>query len=171
MLNYGARTILFLSSYAPLGALLALLYWGRQDGVVVVSLCGVFLGIVGSVWILMAGADAEPWSVKVVDYRLRGDEVMGYIAAYLIPLVSLDLTDGRQRVAAIIIVALFWYLYVTTDMLHINPTLHILGFRVYDVTLEGSGNFRLIARAGLHRADLLHVVKMDAGLLIDRKRR
>lgn len=107
MLNITARITLFVSSYAPLAAIFAILYWGKRQIVADVSVAIGIIGILGLLWIVYGAAlGREPLRDKVVECRQSGD-VMGYIAAYLIPFLTVDLSSLRQ-IAALAIFLGFW---------------------------------------------------------------
>jgi len=171
MLNMPARLILFFSSYTPLAVIFIILYLGRSWPVVVLASLGAATGLCGLIWIMYrARVDVAPASAVVVDFRQCGDDVMGYVAAYLIPFVGFSLTDLRQGIALLVFLLVLAYLYVTTDMLHINPMLQILGFHVYDVTFEASTVRRVITRSALRRGELLQLVPLSGDLQIGRER-
>jgi hypothetical protein len=116
MLTMPARLALFFSSYTPLAVIFIILYVGRSWPVVIVAALSAIIGLCGLIWIMRrAAADVAPVSAVVVDYRQRGEEVLGYVAAYLIPFVGFSLTDIRQGVALLVFLLVLAYLYVTTD--------------------------------------------------------
>src|SRR5689334_806954 len=118
---------MFLGSYAPLATIYFMLYVGKEDLVAIVALLAVILGVAGMWWILHTSkTNTNSVSRIVVDYRREGSEVMGYVAAYLIPFVGFTLSSLRQDVAVIIFFVVLAYLYVSTDMLHVNPMLQLL---------------------------------------------
>ena len=103
MLNIFARAIMFFSSYAPLAAIFFVLHAGKENMVAIIAAAILVIGVIGLLWFLHAAkADLEPVTRTVVDYRRRGDEVMGYVAAYLIPFVGFTLSDFRQDIALVI---------------------------------------------------------------------
>ncbi|WIG58311.1 MAG: hypothetical protein OJF49_001056 [Ktedonobacterales bacterium] len=168
MLNNFARAVMFCSSYAPLALIFLVLYAGRDSVVAIVAAAVLLLGVSGLLWFLhTAKTDVEPATRTVVDYRRRGDEVMGYVAAYLIPFVGFTLRDVRQDVALVIFFLVLAYLYVSTDMLHINPTLRCLGYHVYEVTFENGRTQHLITKAEIARNDVVKVARMDHDLWIE----
>jgi len=171
MLNLGARITLFVGSYTPLALIFVVLYVGKQN--VVAAIAGVcfVIGLLGPrVLLWLVATDTEPLTDKVVEGHTRGDEVMGYVAGYLIPFLALNLADWRQMLCLIIFVGILGYLYVTTDMLYINPILSLMGYKVYDVTLEKNGRYRIISHGRLRCGDsvLLAKVSSDVWLRKDR---
>lgn len=167
MLNKLARAAMFFSSYAPLAAIFFVLYVGRVNSVALVAVAACLLGVLGLWWFLHAArSDVEPTTRVVLDYHKGGTEVMGYVAAYLIPFVGFTLGDLRQDVALIIFFGVLAYLYVSTNMLHINPMLYFLGYRVYEVTFENGRSQHLITKSELARNDVLKIARIDFDLWI-----
>lgn len=171
-MNGVARLFLFLSSYAPLALIYAAEYWGRQWSIVWAACFAVFLSVF-AVWFLLSRAAksnaANPDIVQ--DHSQPGGEVMGYVASYIAPFLFLPLSDVRQLVMLSIYLSVLGYLYVTTDMVAINPALHVLlGYRVYSVRLKQRGAQRLITRHKLHLGDAIWVARIGPDLLIEGKK-
>lgn len=186
MLNGLARAILFFCSYIPLAVIFVILYSFKSAAVVVVASAVIVAGLSGLGWILLrARVDVHAAQGTVIDYRGRGDEVMGYVAGYLIPFVGFSLMDLRQTLALLVFLFMLAFLYVTTDLIHINPTLYLLGFRVYEVRFErataepGSSVGtaepplirRVITRGTLRRGDILGLVPLTNDLFIEKERK
>ena len=115
MLNIFARAIMFFSSYAPLAAIFFVLHAGKENMVAIIAAAILVIGVIGLLWFLHAAkADLEPVTRTVVDYRRRGDEVMGYVAAYLIPFVGFTLSDFRQDIALVIFFIVLAYILTRT---------------------------------------------------------
>jgi hypothetical protein len=105
----------------------------------------------------------------VAGYRKHGDDVMGYVVGYLIPFVGYSLTSRRQDIALLIFLLLLAYLYTTTDMIHINPMLHLLRYNVYEVTFQQGIVRRVVTKKRvLRRDDELHLVPLSDDLWLDK---
>jgi len=74
---------------------------------------------------------------RISDPRDQGGAVAGYLATYLLPLLSFD-AHGWNSVGAYGIYLLVVYvIFVRTEnLVLVNPTLYVLGFRIFDVQLE-----------------------------------
>lgn len=169
MASVGARIAMFISSYWPLELIFVVQYWGKQDVIAFTSLALCILGplaLAGILWSTIR--DKVPVKEQVVESRLRGDEVMGYIAGYLLPFLATNLTDLRQLLSAAVFLGVLGYLYVTTDMLYINPALNLIGYRVYEVTFEGQRVHPLISRKRPRQGDAVEVVRLTSRIWIAR---
>lgn len=128
-----AQLALFLSSYAPLLAVFALLdTFGRGWPTIV---CWVFAAI-GSVvpWLLLAATrKVHPQAVKVGNARSRTGDVLAYVATYLVPFAAMSASTAREREALGLFVLLVAVLYVRSEMFFVNPLLALFGFRLFDV--------------------------------------
>ncbi len=167
MASVGARIIMFVSSYLPLEAIFVVQYWGKEGAIAYTSLALCIVGplaLAGVLW--SSSRDKEPVKEHVVESRLRGDEVMGYIAGYLLPFLATDLTDMRQLLSAAVFLAVLGYLYVTTDMLYINPTLNFICYRVYEVTFESQQVHPVISRKRPRQGDVVEVVRLTSRIWI-----
>ena len=171
MVSVGARFVMFLSSYLPLEAIFVIQYWHKQNAIAYPCLALCILGPVLLASILVSSVhDKETSREQVVEIRLRGDEVMGYIAGYLLPFLATDLSKTRQLSSVAVVLGVLCYLYVTTDMLYINPTLNLIGFRVYEVTLKGNADAKrvhpLISRRRPRQGDAIEVVRLTSRILV-----
>ncbi len=72
---------------------------------------------------------------------------MSYIVTYIIPFLSVAFSDWQQAVALAVFFIILGFLYVNSDMIHINPTLNFFLYRLYEVTLEDGSTYSLIARS------------------------
>jgi hypothetical protein len=77
-------------------------------------------------------AGAVQW--KVYDPREQGAAVAGYLATYLLPLLAIQPGGWRVTAAYAIYLAVLYVVYIRSDSLVlINPTLYVIGYRIYDV--------------------------------------
>lgn len=167
MASVGSRIVMFISSYWPLELIFVIQYWGKQDVIAYTSLAICILGplvLAGILWSTLH----DKGSVKehVVESRLRGDEVMGYIAGYLLPFLATDLTDLRQLLSAAVFLGVLGYLYITTDMSYINPALNLIGYRVYEVTFEGQRVHPVISMRRPRQGATIEVVRLASRIWI-----
>lgn len=170
-MNVGARIVLFLSSYAPLTVIYAVQYWARNWLIFGVA-CGVTVSsIVIADFLLSHVARSHAINPDIVDGCCQtGGEVMGYVASYLVPFLTLSLSDVRQVLALAFYLVVLGYLYVTTNMIAVNPTIQVLlRYRVYDVTLRRQGSQQLITRRNLHLKDELWVARIGSNVIIEGK--
>ncbi len=122
------RCLLFVSSYFPLTAIFGILLWEKH----------VLFAI-------------------ITELDRHDGDVLSYVASYLVPFVSLDLT-GTQLWAVIVFLAVLLIIYVNSNMIYINPMLNILGYHLYEVKIaKNETSFYLLTR---QRVGLRSVVRV-----------
>ncbi|EMI25970.1 anti-phage protein KwaA [Rhodopirellula europaea] len=91
----------------------------------------------------LKGATELPFEitkVESVEY-----EHLTFLATYVVPLISFDFGSGRQLVVLGLLLIAMGAIYVKTDLFYANPSLALLGFRIYRI----DGNFKMGDRTGL----------------------
>ena len=155
------RCLLFISSYFPLTVIFGILLWEKHlllaSIILLIGLSG--LVILFLYFILIAPRRAKSHETITELDRHDGD-VLSYVASYLVPFVSLDLT-GAQLWAVIVFLAVLLIIYVNSNMIYINPMLNILGYHLYEVKIaQNETSFYLLTRqrVGLH--SVVHVARI-----------
>jgi hypothetical protein len=168
MLSYVAGSALFLSSYAPLFAILSFENVGMHNYLALAFGILTVLGLAG-VKLIIHESRRDTTSIpdRVVSCQEHGDELMGYVSAYLIPFFDIDFSDWRHVVVLGAFLLLLGYLYVTTATIYVNPLLRPLGYRVYEVVLERCGAQRMISKRALVANDRVEVVLLVHKVVIE----
>jgi hypothetical protein len=161
------RLQLFLSSYAPLFAILAI----RFNGTALKTVCAVLAGygvlyLMVVVWLVPRLAQPRSYPVDSVDDA--AGEVAGYLATYLLPFVAVPSPSAADLAAYCIVGVVIAVIFTRSELARINPTLYLLGWRV---AVIGSGPARryLVCRR-LPRAGTSVSAVRAAGLLIKEER-
>lgn len=167
MPNVGGRLLLFLSSYFPLTLVIFFLllnkHWKTSWGVLIGG-TACFLTLLIYLKSLRTRA---PIRVKVAEFKRRDGEVMSYIASYLIPFLTFSFSGWEQIVSLVIIFIVLGIIYVNSNMIQINPMLNVLGYSLYEVTLEGGSVHSLITRQRPSRGQNLSVAKIGDDILME----
>ena len=120
------RILLFLSSYAPLLGIYAILNW--EPHLLAAILC-IFFGIlfIASLFALFPiMRRVKPSnSYMVQNVQPRDGEVMNYVAAYIIPFASLAFNNWATLFAATLLFFILGTIYVTSNAIAINPILNL----------------------------------------------
>lgn len=136
MLSVVARLTLFVSSYAPLLALFAILNsFGRgwpSIACAATSAASVLALLV--VW-QVAGRGRADW-LAARESRNRDAEVMGYFVSYVIPFAAVDSPDSRTKIALAVFAVIVAGLYLRASVFYIHPLLLLIGIHVYDVVTD-----------------------------------
>lgn len=105
-------------------------------------------------------------SVKITEIENIDYEHLTFLTTYIIPLVCFQFENLRYIISFIIILFVIGLIYIRTDLFYANPTLAILGFRIYKI----SGEFRkgevrlekiLITKNKLQLGDRIKYFKLD----------
>jgi hypothetical protein len=88
-------------------------------------------------WVIVLNArQSSRLHWHVTDPKDQGGAVAGYLATYLLPLLSLNAVGWNSVVAYGIYLLTIYVIFVRSDnLVLVNPTLYMLGFRIFDVEL------------------------------------
>lgn len=133
---------LFVSSYAPLFAILAartcpgigdpheplwpfvaasvLVVWGLADGV----------------WLIRGSLRRAAVRAVLLDVHEQGAAVAGYLPSYLLPFVAATPRSAGAWIGYGIYFAVLFVVFLGSDFALVNPTLYVLGRRVVRATVE-----------------------------------
>jgi len=167
------RSMLFLSSYFPLALIFFFLFVEQQPiwsiAVLAISLSGlVIMGLYFFYFAPRLGSIQQ----RITALQRRDGDVMGYIASYLLPFVAIPFGGWQQAVALLIFVVVLGIVYVNSNMIHINPMLNLIGYHVYEITLEHSeAPHSLITRRRIAAGETIHLIDIGDGIFLDKGER
>jgi len=153
------RCLLFISSYFPLSVIFSILLWEKHLFWAVLIL---LIGLSGLVILLLYFLLIVPRRTRshetVTSLERHDGDVLSYVASYLVPFVSLDLT-GTQIWAVLVFLVVLLIIYVNSNMIYINPMLNILGYHLYEITIDhNEASFYLLTRQRVALQSYMHVV-------------
>jgi hypothetical protein len=165
------RCMLFICSYFPLTVIFGILYWSQQP---LLSIVVVILGLLGLivtlVYVFGLSRKMEPTQGKVVERQEKGSDVMGYIAGYIVPFATFPLGGWQQIASFLMFMFVLGVIYVNSEMIRVNPVLNIIGYRLYEVTVEnGEDSVSLITRRRrVRRGDVIRFVDVGPGIFLEK---
>jgi hypothetical protein len=124
------------SAFAPLAALITALQW-EQMGWLRWPICVVCIAtVVLLVAVIRATRSAYPDTIQAEQVRACDEQVLAFASGYVVPvLVAGFAEDDRITLyASGALVVLLATIYVRGQLYHLNPTLAVFGFRLYQVT-------------------------------------
>ncbi len=165
------RCMLFVSSYFPLALIFSIFLFEKQRLWAVITLLAGSSGLVIMLlYFLLIAPRRAVFYEKVVELQKRDGDVMSYIASYLIPFVTFPFSSWEQKAAIIVFMVVLLVVYVNSNMIYINPMLNLIGYHLYEVTLEHSElSHYLIVRDRIVRGERLHLVKIGESIFLGRK--
>jgi len=140
-----ARVALFLSSYSPLFLILGLL--NSRDLVVGGIFYGITIVSIFSLYVFMKSyGDAHSYKVEIKSVSSRDSDVMSYIVSYLLPFLGISFKDVASAVSFGIFIAVIGIIYVSANMVYINPVLSLRGYHMLEVEDKAGKVSPLITR-------------------------
>lgn len=110
---------------------------------------------------LIEGAKEGPKTIVTLEDK--NSEHLVFLATYVVPLVGFGLDDARQMINLGITLTLLGVLYVRTNLFYANPTLSLLGFRIFNVTFK-DGPAILISDVVLEVGEAVNLLKLDRNI-------
>lgn len=92
---------------------------------------------------------------------------MGYIATYVIPFAATKLDDPTQLASLAIFFLALAVVYINSGLIHINPTLSLLGYKIYEVEDSEENAFPLISRRSIRKGDTVLAIDVAEGVFIE----
>jgi hypothetical protein len=148
-----AQSLLFLSSYAPLFGVFALLdTFGRGVGTgicIVLAVVGFFIPLV----VLPVVRRLSPQPLHVATAQIRDGDTLAYVATYLVPFAAVAANTGRERVALGLFFVVLAVLYVRNELFYVNPILALFGFRMFQVVSPSGASVVLLGKRSFLKAN------------------
>lgn len=139
------RLALFLSSYAPLFALLA--YTNRRCNATLWTLVAVaVISVVALIAVMLIQRNERGPVLRIAHARPKDGDVLAYMATYLVPFVGVDLTKADDVVVFAGFLLVLGIVYVNSNMLFVNPLLNVARYHTFDVTDPQGHEYTLITR-------------------------
>jgi hypothetical protein len=156
-----------MSSYAPLLAMCVLLFFQTQF--VIAMACGAIavLSVVVMYLYLRLARQLAGVPTRIVEAHSRDEEVMSYIVTYILPFIAVAFGQWQQQVALLVFFLLVAFLYIKLNLIHINPTLLLFGYRVYEATLDDGTTFNLIAKGRTTRGSTHPLMHVDEDIVLE----
>lgn len=140
------RLGLFLSAYAPLLVLLAVL---RSFGSVWTSYVLGGLAATGCLLTLLfwhSLHDQQFTWLRSQRTRPRDVDVLNFFITYVVPFAAAPLNDTRARVALIVFLLFIGALYLRAGLYQIHPLLLLVGYHLYDAELADGATVGVLTR-------------------------
>jgi hypothetical protein len=170
MLNKAAKLLLVGTSFAPV--FLTLWFsefskaWEPMSGIGYL-LITVILIVLCLAIMRLSNKHLEKMPVQIQSISTSDKEIVGFILAYLLPLINRSAFDIDNKLL-IFILALFFLSILTTNSYHFNPVLGFFGYHFYEVTIEGGITYILITRKNLtNTKKIKRVVQISEYMILE----
>ncbi len=102
---------------------------------------------------------------KITKIEDMNYEHLTFLTTYIIPLICFNLASTRYLIALGLLLIIIGVIYVKTDKFYANPTLAVLGFRLYKVDIKTrtgtKKNIILITKDRLSEFDQINNLSLD----------
>jgi hypothetical protein len=115
---------------------------------------------------LRTAATLNPLSVTVQHLQRRDSEAMSYVVSYLVPFLSIPFSGWQQGISLSIFFLMLAILYINSGMIHINPMLNLIGFKIYEIEDPIGATYAVVSRKRIARGETLSVIKIDDDILL-----
>ena len=91
-------------------------------------------------------------------------EYLTFLTTYIIPLICIDLTKVRHVIVLGVLLVLIGFIFVRMDLYYGNPTLALMGYRLYRAEIKGCeapDGIILISRDRLNKASSIKWIPID----------
>lgn len=131
--------------------------------------CFLFVSVFFGWLVTWRKNDSSNLSVTIKDIQQRDYETLAFLASYFIPLVSFNLDNIRHQLVLIVLFIAIGVIYIRGNMYFANPTLSLLGFRSYTVSLvfqngDVKGGVIIISSQALSQNDRVTYLEIDKGV-------
>lgn len=164
MLTMVSRILLLLSAFAPLFFIWGLKAWPGRIAWFFFAL--VVIGAGGTVLVVIAARRDEGESVHLRTVEDRQSDVAAYLVTYLVPFATASVTSIQDTIAICVFLALLLVLYLTTDLISVNPLLALFELRLYKVEFDDARKVWLLAAHPQAGSDL-DVVRIFGSVYVE----
>ena len=145
----------------------------KKNTVPVVSLLLVLFGVIFYFRFNYRVSGSKKLPVEIIDIEDLNYEHLTFLTTYIIPLICFNLASTRYLIALAFLLIVIGIIYVKTDKFYANPTLAVLGFRLYKVTVKTrtgiKENIVVITKDRLSELDQLKTLDLDNKVYFARK--
>ncbi len=159
-----SRARMFLISYVPLFGILTIRFDGRNLRCACLALC--VIGVVDLLQItIRIPRSSQVYPIEIMATEDTGGEVSGYLASYLLPFVTVSTPSARDLLGYGIFLIVALVIFIRSDLIRINPTFYLLGYRVLKVRFGEQGTQYLLTRVEPRAGETINVADV-AGIVM-----
>jgi hypothetical protein len=118
----------------------------------------------------VSGAGSIP--VEISSVKDLNYEHLTFLTTYIVPLICFNLSSVRYLVTLAVLLVVIGIIYVRTDRFYANPTLALLGFRLYSAKMTRRNGVEsevvIISKDRLKSDDMISFLYLDENVLYAR---
>lgn len=107
---------------------------------------------------ILKGSTKLPKEIKKIEDQSY--EHLTFLTTYIIPFLRVKL-EGKDLVVTILLLIIIGAIFVKTNLFYKNPTLALLGYKLYKVDTEKANGLIFISRQNLKLGDKVHHIPLS----------
>lgn len=138
MLSKFSKWILFFSSYIPLLLIICIQNYPQIELICIcIAICFILIGFLNK---LLTSINAyNSFSATIIRVNNQNAEAINYLFVYIIPFISLDITEPKNLIAFSLLFLIIGSVYTSNDMIHINPILTLFfKYNIYSAVIKSN---------------------------------
>jgi hypothetical protein len=158
------KPLMFVSSYAPLFIMLAI----RFEGCWLRIVCGAIavLGFVSLPAVIRLQKVGSAKEYALVSVQPAGGGASSYLAGYLLPFLTVSRPTTLDLIAYGVFLIVAFLVHMRTEVIQVNPTLFLFGWRIYAVTDAKGLQGHLIGKKRVLTGDKVMAYRMTDDILL-----
>lgn len=119
---------------------------------------------------LLKGTGKLPFKIEKISNA--NYEHLAFLATYIIPLICFNFDNTRYIIVLFLVLIIIGAIYIKTNIYYANPTLALLGFRIYHIQMEQTKDEEtiiVIAKQELSKNDKISTIPFDENIFYARK--
>ncbi|KNH33897.1 hypothetical protein NAS92_22625 [Pantoea brenneri] len=139
-----------------------------RNFVFLISVLFMFIGFFGVWFFYMITSSGWSGPEKVCDVTNENHEHLEFLTTYVMPLVFTDVNSKRTAINLMVMIIAIGAIYIRTNKFYSNPSLAIIGFKIYKSKIKGQGNkeYILICRGYVMDDAAITYIKLDESTLL-----
>jgi hypothetical protein len=144
MISRTAKILLFFSSYLPMWPILVVLYWGRIGCLIAIPIAAIVVGAAGILGVRRWVRTTAPTKFTIKSADRRDSDSVAYIVTYIAPFLTIVAATPQEVLGVALLFVVTMLVYVSSDMIYVNPTLTLAGVRMFAIETEEGPKITLL---------------------------
>lgn len=170
MLSRLAKAMLVSTSFAPVLVSYSFVLFLEEKSLKIIMIPLIIAIVLAIICMCFLGKAKE--NMQVIDFPISSiktadGEVLGFLAAYLLPFITLT-SNQINTIILMYVFVLFFIVIWTTNSYHVNPIISLLGYHFYEVETISNITFLLITKKDLvNTSNIQKVVQLTEYMVLD----
>lgn len=110
-------------------------------------------------------------SKQIKNIQEQNLDPSSFIATYIVPMIAFQYKELQNFIVLIIYLVVVGKIYMNTKLYYTNPTLSLLGYKIYTIDTKNDKEIVLIIKDEVKREDYILVRELNEGIFLGRKKR